>query len=448
MPGVFSLPVRFLDLKFSSPYLFRFRGEPGRDRISPEVTGELEIPRIDAGLTWEGNALAPGRIVPAWTPIAFASGDFGRIPLTVAADVRVVEPFSGGRPAVLQVVGDCRPAPSGMSAREIWLHHFTWLRLRDPVRGGVVAAGVIPDRLFVNLFDPEPFTAQPADLSPEAVLGAISAWHRAMEKTVAVTLIVERNGAVAWKKAPEPGFELDVLVTDALYPAHHPGIAFARGLYPYGFGRLRYAWTDLRSLTLFEAAETRQPEAGTLPLLLAGCRPDGVARVLPWSRLDRDRLGAPEGSLLVQGGLLTGTAGGPQPVVHPGDRAWTFLTADDRREFLWFMNPGFTHDSSSPLFVSRYLPWIRRDLGAGLRGERRFCIACNRCETHCPAGLDPQHLWKCLRKGFDEEARSHGLARCLECGLCSYACPSKIELVRDFRAARGKAARAGKGDGR
>ncbi|MBU1244425.1 4Fe-4S dicluster domain-containing protein, partial [Myxococcota bacterium] len=66
----------------------------------------------------------------------------------------------------------------------------------------------------------------------------------------------------------------------------------------------------------------------------------------------------------------------------------------------------------------------------------------------CPAGLDPQHLWKCLRKGFIEEAQSHGLSRCLECGLCSYACPSKIELAQDFRVARGKASRSGKGEGR
>jgi ferredoxin len=366
--------------------------------------------------------------------------------LTLPSDVRVIEPFAGSRPALLETVSEGRPAPDGMNARDVWLRHFSWMRMRDPVRGDLVPAGVVPDRLFLHLFDPEPFALPTPDATPAAVLPAIEAWHRAMERPVPVTLLVTRAQAPLWSSVEVP-YELDLLETDGIYPAHHPGLAMSRKLYPYGFGRLHYAWTGLETLTSFAAAEARLPEAATLPLLLAGCRPDGIARVAPWSRIDRAQLGAPEGALLVQGGLLTGTAGGDAPFVHPRDRAWTFLTTDERREFLWFMNPGFTRDSSSPLFVSRYLPWVRRELGAGLRGERRFCIACNRCETHCPVGLDPQHIWKCLRKGFTGEAQAHGLSRCLECGLCSYACPSKIELVSDFRIARGKAARAEKVEG-
>jgi len=441
------LSVRFLTVRFSSPYTFRFQGEPGPGSIDLETSGIIELPRSAAGLTWEADAPEPGRIIPAWSPVAHATGGFRGVPLALPVDARVMETFSGARPAVLQVEGDLRPAPPEMSPRELWLHHFSWMRLRDPVRGGHVPASVVPDRLFVHLFDPEPFTRTVADTEPRAVLSAIAAWHRAMERPVPVTLLVTHDQAAAWRKAPEIGFDLDILETDAIYPAHHPGIAFARGLYPYGFGRLRYAWTGQETLALFEAAQLRRPEAGTMTLLLAGCRPDGLARVLPFGRIDRKKLGAFESATLVQGGLLTGVSGGAAPVVHPWDRAWTFLTADDRREFLWFMNPGITKDSASPLFVSRYLPWLKRDLGAGLRGERRFCIACNACESHCPAGLDPQHLWKCLRKGFVEEAVSHGLARCLECGLCAYACPSKIELAHEFRGARAKLARAEKGMG-
>ncbi|MBU1412240.1 4Fe-4S dicluster domain-containing protein [Myxococcota bacterium] len=439
--------MRFLSTSWSGPYRFRFRGAPGGGAVSVATSGLLEIPRIDAGFSWEGSALEAGKIIPAWSPVATAAGAFGRVPLAVPYDVRVIEPFSAGRPARLETMGEGRPAPESMIARDVWLRHFTWMRMRDPVRGGLMPADVVPDRLFVHLFDPEPFALPTIDPSPDGVLPAIDAWHRAMERPVPVTLIVSRAQAPLWSKVDVP-FDLDILETDEIYPAHHPGFAMARKLYPYGFGRLRYAWTGLETLISFLAAQARQPEAATMPLLLAGCRPDGIARVAPWSLIDRDHLGAPEGTLLVQGGLLTGKSAGETPIAHPRDRAWTFLTADDRREFLWFMNPGFTRDSSSPLFVSRYLPWVRRELGAGLRGERRFCIACNRCETHCPAGLDPQHLWKCLRKGFIEEAQSHGLSRCLECGLCSYACPSKIELAQDFRVARGKASRSGKGEGR
>jgi Na+-transporting NADH:ubiquinone oxidoreductase subunit A len=35
-----------------------------------------------------------------------------------------------------------------------------------------------------------------------------------------------------------------------------------------------------------------------------------------------------------------------------------------------------------------------------------------------------------------EEALAHGLLDCVECGLCAYACPSKIDLSRIFREAR------------
>ena len=35
-----------------------------------------------------------------------------------------------------------------------------------------------------------------------------------------------------------------------------------------------------------------------------------------------------------------------------------------------------------------------------------------------------------------EEAEATGLDRCIECGLCSYVCPSKIELLSELRAGK------------
>ncbi len=440
------MSVRHLTLPFSSPYRFRFRAEPSSAPVVIDGSGELRVGRSEGGLGWSSRGLEPGAVIPAWEPLAQAATPWGAASLAVGCDVRVLAGFDRRAPARLEVAGTWTPAPAELSDREVWLRHFAWLRLRDPVRGGVLPATVVPDRLFVSLFDPEPLVVPAPVVEPEALLPALAAWRRAMGAPVPVTLIATREQAERWRGTDVDDFELDVLATDGVYPAHHPGLAFARRLYPYGFGRLRYAWTDVETLHLFEAALARRPEAGAVPLRLAGCRRDGVARVAPWSVIDPGVLDAPAGALLVQGGLLTGTAAGPEPVVSPADRAWTFLTADDRREFLWFMNPGISRDSSSPLFVSHYLPWVRRELGAGLRGERRFCIACNRCEVHCPAGLDPQHLWKCLRHDFMAEAKEHGLARCLECGLCSYACPSKIELSGEFRRAREKLARPSAAD--
>ncbi|MCK7515139.1 MAG: hypothetical protein MZV70_71435 [Desulfobacterales bacterium] len=35
-----------------------------------------------------------------------------------------------------------------------------------------------------------------------------------------------------------------------------------------------------------------------------------------------------------------------------------------------------------------------------------------------------------------EESLAHGLLDCVECGLCSLVCPSKIELLKTLRQAR------------
>jgi Na+-transporting NADH:ubiquinone oxidoreductase subunit A len=41
----------------------------------------------------------------------------------------------------------------------------------------------------------------------------------------------------------------------------------------------------------------------------------------------------------------------------------------------------------------------------------------------------PQFTLKCLLADELEEALAHGLLDCVQCGLCSYVCPSKIELA-------------------
>jgi Na+-transporting NADH:ubiquinone oxidoreductase subunit A len=35
-----------------------------------------------------------------------------------------------------------------------------------------------------------------------------------------------------------------------------------------------------------------------------------------------------------------------------------------------------------------------------------------------------------------EEYLAHGLLDCVECGLCTYVCPSKIELAETFQATK------------
>ena len=54
----------------------------------------------------------------------------------------------------------------------------------------------------------------------------------------------------------------------------------------------------------------------------------------------------------------------------------------------------------------------------------------------CPVGLDPSYLFKRVEHEHHDEAIAAGLLACIECGCCSYVCPSHIPLVQQFRIAK------------
>lgn len=68
-----------------------------------------------------------------------------------------------------------------------------------------------------------------------------------------------------------------------------------------------------------------------------------------------------------------------------------------------------------------------------LRRMEENCIRCARCVDACPMGLQP-HLIATLGKlGLAPEAKEEGIMNCLECGCCSYVCPSWRHLVDYIR---------------
>ena len=71
-----------------------------------------------------------------------------------------------------------------------------------------------------------------------------------------------------------------------------------------------------------------------------------------------------------------------------------------------------------------------------MNGEERACIACLHCASVCPVDILPQLTYKAILAEEVEEYLEHGLLDCVECGLCTYVCPSKIELTRTFIAAK------------
>lgn len=61
--------------------------------------------------------------------------------------------------------------------------------------------------------------------------------------------------------------------------------------------------------------------------------------------------------------------------------------------------------------------------------ENRPCIRCARCVDVCPMGLTPNLLGEYSHKGLYEKASKLRVQDCIECGLCSFVCPSKRALV-------------------
>ena len=58
------------------------------------------------------------------------------------------------------------------------------------------------------------------------------------------------------------------------------------------------------------------------------------------------------------------------------------------------------------------------------------------CADICPVDILPQLTYKAVLAEEVEEALEHGLLDCVECGLCTYVCPSKIELTESLKSAK------------
>jgi H+/Na+-translocating ferredoxin:NAD+ oxidoreductase subunit C len=64
------------------------------------------------------------------------------------------------------------------------------------------------------------------------------------------------------------------------------------------------------------------------------------------------------------------------------------------------------------------------------------CIRCSSCLDACPVFLNPSLLGSLARSGNYKEMTQFHLMDCMECGSCSYVCPSNIPLVQRFRVAK------------
>ena len=149
------------------------------------------------------------------------------------------------------------------------------------------------------------------------------------------------------------------------------------------------------------------------------------------------RLGAPvrlpAGNFPSNSLITTGQLNGRKvdPDTHLGffENTLNILPDGPEDEMFGFMRPGLNKPTVSKTFLS-CLVKKEVQLDGTLHGEKRACINCSYCETICPVDLMPSFIMKALTSDDIEEALQLGLLDCCRCGLCSFACPSKIELTQ------------------
>ena len=67
------------------------------------------------------------------------------------------------------------------------------------------------------------------------------------------------------------------------------------------------------------------------------------------------------------------------------------------------------------------------------RKEVKPCIRCTKCVSVCPMGLEPYLLMTLSEKSLFDRMEPEKVMDCIECGCCSYTCPSSRPLLDYIR---------------
>ena len=135
----------------------------------------------------------------------------------------------------------------------------------------------------------------------------------------------------------------------------------------------------------------------------------------------------------LSGGVFGGTETQEDGYLGFASTSLHVLPTGSQREFLRFVWPGFDKYSYSRTFISSLFPQKEYNMTTSLQGEDRACIQSGHCEQVCPIEVLPQFLFKAVMASDYDEAEGLGLRDCAQCGLCTYVCPSKIDLAGIIR---------------
>lgn len=79
---------------------------------------------------------------------------------------------------------------------------------------------------------------------------------------------------------------------------------------------------------------------------------------------------------------------------------------------------------------------LPRGSTAPVLSDDQPCIRCGRCPEACPMGLEPYAIANYAARRMWDSASDRRALDCIECGICSYVCPTKRPLVQLIRMAK------------
>ncbi|MDA1353597.1 MAG: 4Fe-4S dicluster domain-containing protein [bacterium] len=134
----------------------------------------------------------------------------------------------------------------------------------------------------------------------------------------------------------------------------------------------------------------------------------------------------------IAGGVLTGRNAGLDSYLGFNENAINVLQDEFDSEFMNFVGLGPKKATYSRAYLGAAMGAKKWDYHTGVNGSARDCVACGYCAEVCSVGILPQFLMRNVVAGDVDESLAHGLLDCSECGLCTFVCPSKIELTDMF----------------
>ena len=134
---------------------------------------------------------------------------------------------------------------------------------------------------------------------------------------------------------------------------------------------------------------------------------------------------------IISGDMLSGLERNIDSGFSNYDDMVTILLKDESREFVGWMNPGFSKYSLSNTFLSKLLgDRLALKTSSRLNGDKRSIISFGRWEKVLPMDIMPEELVKSILIEDLESMENLGIYECAEedFALCSYVCQSKTEV--------------------